>query len=335
MALYGGIDLHSTNSWVVVIDEGDRRLVDQRIANDMASCLRLLAPFGEELEAIAVESTYNWYWLVDGLMDHGYAVKLVNTAAVKQYEGLKHSDDPQDAFWLAHLLRLGILPCGYIYPRSQRWLRDLLRQRMALSRERTRHILSLQSLWTRHTGARLSAHELRQQLPELRLNEPYLDVGIGSRRALLAVLDQSIAELEKQVFGALKAGELLGLLKTVSGIGDVLGTTIVLETGEIARFRRVGNYTSYCRLVSTERRSNYKKKGEGNRKCGNKYLSWAFSEAAHFAVRHNPQARRFYDRKRTQRNAMVAIRALAHKLARASYFVMRDRVPFDSTMLFG
>lgn len=106
------------------------------------------------------------------------------------------------------------------------------------------------------------------------------------------------------------------------------------DTGEISRFRSVGHYASYGRLVPTERRSNERKKGEGNRKNGNPYLSWAFSEAAEFARRFQPEARRFFERKRARTNELVAYRALAHKLARACYFILRDRVAYDPTLLF-
>lgn len=114
MKLYCGIDLHSNNHWLTLINEHDERLIEERLANDLSVTLAVLAPYREELAAIAVESTFNWYWLVDGLMQAGYHVKLVNTSAVRQYEGLKHRDDCDDAFHLAQLLRLGILPCGYI-----------------------------------------------------------------------------------------------------------------------------------------------------------------------------------------------------------------------------
>jgi len=199
MSLYCGIDLHSNNQVIVVIDDNDKRLLERRVPNDLAATLSALDPFREELLGVAVESTYNWYWLVDGLSDHGYSTRLVNTAAVQQYSGLKYTDDQHDAFCLAHLMRLGILPTGYICPRE----------------------------------------------------------------------------------------------------------------------------------------SNDRKKGEGNKKCGNRYLAWAFSEAAHFAVRYNDRARRFFDRKTARLNRMVAIRAVAHKLARAAYFIQRDRVEFDAMKLFG
>jgi transposase len=128
MTLYCGNDLHSNNHVVVVIDENDKRLFERRLPNDLATTLEVLRPFKVELQAVAVESTFNWYWLVDGLQDAGFCLRLVNTAAVEQYEGLKYSDDHHDAFWLAHLMRLGILSTGYINPKEQRAVRDLRRR---------------------------------------------------------------------------------------------------------------------------------------------------------------------------------------------------------------
>jgi transposase len=123
-------------------------------------------------------------------------------------------------------------------------------------------------------------------------------------------------------------------LTTIPGVGAILGMTIALETGDIGRFPAVGHYASYCRCVKSEKLSNGKKKGEGNAKSGNQYLSWAFSEAAHFAVRYQPLAKRFFDRKQRKTNGIVAIRSVAHKLARAAYYMLRDQVPFDEQKLF-
>ena len=123
-------------------------------------------------------------------------------------------------------------------------------------------------------------------------------------------------------------------LLTIPGIGNILGLTIMLEVGDIRRFKRAGNYASYCRCVKSENISNKKKKGSGNRKNGNRYLAWAYVEAAHFAIRFQPEARRFYDRKASRTNNTVARKALANKMARASYYIMRDQVPFDEGLLF-
>jgi transposase len=283
-----------------------------------------------------VESTYNWYWLVDGLMAAGYRVHLVNTAAVKQYEGLKYTGDDSDAFWLAHLLRLGILPTGHIYPKESRGVRDLLRKRGQLVRQRTGHILSIENLYARNSGYRLSCNAIKcltEEQIQQQFADPNVALAIDSNRILMNALDQQIKVLEQALLKQTKLNPRYRKLLTIDGVGEVLALTITLETGDIGRFAQVGNFTSYCRCVGSEKLSNGKKKGQGNSKNGNKYLAWAFVEAANFAIRFNEQAKRFYQRKAAKRNRVVALKAVAHKLARASYYVMRDQVPFDSSKL--
>jgi hypothetical protein len=153
MQLYSGLDLHSTNTYIGILNTDFKRVFKKRISNNLDIILETLEPFRDQLKGLVVESTYNWYWLVDGLMDAGYGcVHLANPSAIKQYEGLKHSDDQHDAFFLAQLLILGILPQGYIYPKEDRPVRDLARKRMFLVKHKTAHILSLQSLIARCSG---------------------------------------------------------------------------------------------------------------------------------------------------------------------------------------
>jgi transposase len=142
----------------------------RRLSNDAAVTLAALVPFGEKIVGLVVESTYNWYWLVDALMEAGYRVHLANTAAIVQYSGLKYSDDDSDAAWLAKLLRLGLLPEGYIYPKEQRAVRDLLRRRSRLVQQHTANVLAVQNLLSRNRGA---LHE-RQQ-------DSAVDTGCGAR----------------------------------------------------------------------------------------------------------------------------------------------------------
>jgi transposase len=337
MKLYGGMDLHSTNVVTQLIDEGDKVLYRKKQSCDLDQILKGLEPFKDNIEGIAVESTYNWYWLVDGLMAAGYRVHLVNTAAVKQYEGLKYTDDDSDAFWLAHLLRLGILPTGHIYPKESRAVRDLLRKRGQLVRQRTAHILSIENLYARNSGDRLSCNAIKcltEEQIQQQFADPNVALAIDSNRILMNALDQQIKVLEQALLKQTKLNPRYRKLLTIDGVGEVLALTITLETGDIGRFAQVGNFTSYCRCVGSEKLSNGKKKGQGNSKNGNKYLAWAFVEAANFAIRFNEQAKRFYQRKAAKRNRVVALKAVAHKLARASYYVMRDQVPFDSAKLF-
>lgn len=159
--LYGGIDLHANNSVIVLIDDQEQVVYEKRLPNDLEKMLSQLHPFQEGLQGLVVESTYNWYWLVDGLMAAGYSVHLANTAAIKQYDGLKHTNDHSDARWLAQLLRLDILPTGYIYPKAERAVRDLLRKRSQLVRQKTSNLLSIQNLVTRNTGTSITGNRIK------------------------------------------------------------------------------------------------------------------------------------------------------------------------------
>lgn len=338
MALYCGIDLHSSKSWIAILDEGLEVIQETSVANDLGEVLRVLEPYREELEGVAVESTFNWYWLVDGLMDAGHRAHLTNTWAVKQWEGLKHTDDRHDARWLAHLLALGILPEGYIYPRQERAVRDLLRRRAFLVRKRTSFLLSMRGAFECRTGLRTRSRDVKRWTEadvEAYLDDPAAVLGITCLLEPLKVVTAQIRTIEKEVLTRARLRDEFAPLQTVWGVGKVLALTIMYEVGDIARFSKVGNFASYCRLVKTARLSAGKSKGTGNRRNGNPYLSWAFSEAAHFAVRHHEVANRYFQRKRSKTNGIVAIRAVAHKLARASYYVVRDQVDFDPVKTFG
>ncbi len=309
----------------------------KKLANDLDLILQQLANFKNDIVAIAIESTFNWYWLVDGLKAVGYEAKLVNTAAVQTYSGLKYTDDKDDARWLAHLLRLGILPTGYIYPKEERAVRDLLRKRSQLVRQSTTNILSAQNILTRNTTRSLTAAKLKKIADE-EINKLFDDTNITlalkSNINIIKSLQTSIKEIEQVVVSQVKLRPEYQQLLSVSGIGQALGLTIMLETGEISRFNKVGNYSSYCRCVRSERLSNGKKKGENNRKNGNKYLAWAFIEAANFAIRYNDKIKAFYQKKKAKTNGIIATKAVANKLARACYHIMKDQVPFDVNKAF-
>jgi transposase len=337
MAMYCGIDLHSTKSWVVILDDELKVVRERGLGNNLEDILMLLEPYRDEIEGIAVESTWNWYWLVDGLMEAGYRVHLVNTWAAQQWDGLKYTDDRHDARWLAQLLKLGILPEGYIYPKEERPARDLLRRRSFLVQKRTSFLLSMRGSFECRTGIRTSSNVVKRWTAEdveKYVDDPVAALGITSLLEPVNAMTVQINTIERKALSLARLREEFTPLLTVWGIGKILALTIMYETGDISRFQEVGNFASYCRLVKTTRLSVGKKKGSGNRRNGNPYLSWAFSEAAHHAVRHHEQARRYFQRKRSKTNGIIAIRALAHKLGRASYHVMKDQVDFDSAKLF-
>jgi len=274
---------------------------------------------------------------VDGLMEAGYRVHLANTAAIVQYSGLKYADDDSDARWLAKLLRLGLLPEGYIYPKGERAVRDLLRKRSQLVHQHTANLQSIQNLVARDLGHSLSANQIRRLTDDAinrLLPDSDLALAVQSTLAVMRTQQEVIARLEKEVRTKIRLRPTFKPLLTVSGIGEILGLTIMLETGDIARFAKAGNYASYCRCVGSAHLSNGKRKGQGNTKNGNKYLAWAFIEAANFAVRYNPRIKRYYQRKRARTNGLIAIKTVAHKLARACFYILRDQVTFDVSKAF-
>lgn len=338
MQFYVGIDLHSSNNYMAVIDAEGKRVFRQKMPNEPCIILSKLESFKEGVVGTVVESTFNWYWLVDLLNEAGYRVHLANPAAIQKYSGLKHADDKHDAFWLADMLRLNILPEGYIYPKEERPIRDLLRKRGHLVRLRTSLIISLQNIVSRNCGVRLSVNDVKRLkedvvVPMLAANEDLALAGSVSKEAI-DFLTQKIRSVESMVEKKAELKEGYSQLLTIPGIGKILALTIMLESGPISRFPKVGNYVSYCRKVNSKWTSNDKAKGKGNKKNGNKYLAWAFSEAAEMARRYNTQCRSWYNRKMQKTNFMIAHQALAHKLARAAYFIMKNKVAFMPEKLF-
>jgi transposase len=341
MSLYCGVDLHGDNGYYAIIDDEGKRVFKKKLPNDVKDILLMLEPYRSQLtEGIAVESTFNWYWFADALMAANYKVNLANPAAMKQYDGLKNENDETSAFFLAEQLRLGILPCGYIYPKEERSVRDILRRRLLYVHQRTSQILSFQSLYSRETGGAIGANKIKQlQVAEAVkcFEDEHCKLMAESNITTVKFLGERIRALEKVALGQCRLRKEYEKLLTTPGIGMVLGLTIMLETGPINRFEQVGNYTSYCRCVRATRESNSKKIGQNNSKNGNKYLAWAYVEAANFMIRNCEEAKRWYQRKmaRCGGKRVIAIKALAGKIAKACYFMMKDQVDFDVKKIFG
>ena len=337
MGLYAGCDLHAkSNFWGIINGEG-KRVFKRKLGNDPEGILEALRPFQGDLEGVVVESTFNWYWLVDLLVGQGYRVHLANPGAMQKYSGLKYMDDEEDAFWLAEMLRLGVLPEGYIYPKEERPVRDLLRKRAHLVRLRTSVLLSLKNIVSRNCGMQVRAYILkgRKGVGELLGGNDDLALAGQVSKEVMDYVSRKIEEVEEAILQRVEMQESYRGLLSIPGVGKILALTIMLETGPIGRFAEVGHYVSYCRKVPSRWVSDGKAKGGGNKKNGNKYLAWAFSEAAELARRFHAEPRAYYQRKMAKTNAMVAHSALAHKLARAAYYIMRDGVSFQSEKLFG
>ena len=333
-----GMDLHSNNVVIGVMDLDGQRVANRKLPCDLKEVVKFLAPFQKRLEQVAVESTYNWYWLVDGLRALKYPVVLANPAGMEQYSGIKHADDTNDAFFLAELLRLKILPTGHIYDPELRPVRDLLRRRLRLVHQRTALMLSFKSLYTRTPGQEMTLSALKNLEVKAAQNlyeHPANQLIAGMQIHHLEQLSQSIAKIEKGVLGVARELPYYEKLATLPGVGKILGMTITMEVGDIKRFTEPGHFASYCRTVEAKRMSNRKQKGENNSKCGNKYLAWSFVEAANFAQRYDPQCRKWYDRKAAKTSHVIATKALACKLAKAAWYLMAESTDYDPQRMFG
>jgi transposase len=337
-SLVAGIDLHSNNVMIGMVDQDGRRLKHQKLACELDEVVKFLRPYKSRLRSVAVESTFNWYWLVDGLKARGYPVVLANPAKIEQYSGIKHADDRQDAYFLGDLQRLNILPTGHIYDPELRPVRDLLRRRMSLVHQRTALLLSFKSLYQRMTGQALSLSRVKS-LPvseaKTLYEHPANQLIATVQKEHIEQLDESLGRIERAVLQSARELPYYERLNTLPGVGRILGMTITLEVGEISRFKTPGQFASYCRAVDARRTSNEKNKGWNNRKCGNKYLSWAFVEAANFARRYDERARRWFDRKAAKTNTVVATKALACKLAKAAWHLMAHQVDYEAERVFG
>src|SRR3977135_2413610 len=205
--MYSGIDLHSNNSVVAVIDDADRVVAQKRLPNDVTKVVGFLARWQEQLAGLVVESPSNWYWLVDGLQDAGLPVHLAHIAAIKQYDGLKHSGDETDAQHLAHLRRLGILPTGTILPREHRAVRDLARKRMQLVHCCTTHVLAVENIMARQLGGRMTSNQIKRLTDDAVDSLPLAaDVGLAIKAnvAVIATLQAQIEALETRLQEAAK-----------------------------------------------------------------------------------------------------------------------------------
>jgi transposase len=233
---------------------------------------------------------------------------------------------------------LNIHPEGYIYPKEERPVRDLLRRRLLLVRQKTAHVLSFQIMLARECALQMTSNQIQKLHPADAkgvFDDERLVLMAETNIEMIRFLITRIRRIENAVLAEAKLKPEYEKLLTVPGIGRILALTIMYETGKISRFKKVGNYSSYSRCVKSLRTSNAKKKGENNRKNGNPYLSWAYVEAANFIRRYSPEAKAWYQRKTRRSKKVVATKALAGKICKACYFIIRDQVDFDVKLIFG
>jgi len=187
----------------VITDEKDKQLLRKRLPNELPVVLQALAPFRPRRKGVAVASTDNWYWLVDGLLEKEYPVVLAPPSEMEPYDGIKEADDLTDAAFLARLARLNILPTGYIDPKEDRPVRDLLRRRMLVVPHRPGVILSLQNMAERQTGQKVGWRALRKLSAEERAallgEHDCLAFVTAEQVDLIELLSEKIKRFEQKV----------------------------------------------------------------------------------------------------------------------------------------
>jgi len=334
------MDLGARHCQVCVIDEDLSIHVQQKVRNELPRIIHLIEPFKDTLQAV-VESTFNWYWLVDGLEESGYDVSLAHTLGLYMITGAKVKTDRRDALALAKLLKAGMIPKSYIYPKHTRPIRDLLRRRAHLVTLRAVEYSSMRMFLMRHgvldhtrNGIKCAVEEDLQGW----FTHPLSNLHAEQQLQRIRLYTEQIEKLETQIFATTRECPDYDRLITIPGIGKILAITILYEVGEISRFQNARHFSSYCRLVPGIAQSGSStRRGRGS-KQGNPYLKWAFSQAATYAVRYYPKIRRSFDRhlKRHSGRArkLITYNIIAHKLALAAFHVLRDETSYQEEMLF-
>jgi transposase len=253
---------------------------------------------------------------------------------MKAIHGGKAKHDKLDAQKIAVLLRGGMLPQAYVYPEEMRATRDLLRRRLHLTRTRAELLTHVQQTNWQYNLPELGqkiAYKANRHGVAARFPDPAVQTSVEGDLALIDCYDQLLREVDLTIVQTAKQqdAQTLYRLQSVPGIGKILSLVLLYEIHDITRFPRVQDVVSYCRLVKCAKESAGKRYGTSGTKIGNAYLKWAFSEAAVLFLRNNPAGQKYLARLEKKHGQGKALMVLAHKLARAVYYMLKRDVVFD------
>jgi len=319
--------------YLCILNQDGEILLHRNMPTGPEPFLKAIAPYREDL-VVCVECIFTWYWLADLCAREGIPFVLGHALYMKAIHGGKAKNDKIDAQKIAVLLRGGMLPQAYAYPAEMRATRDLLRRRMHLVRKRAELLTHVQQTNSQYNlpeiGKKIAYKANRDGVAE-RFPDPAVQKSIEVDLALIDYYDQLLRELELAIVTTAKQHDAntLYLLQTVPGIGKILSLVLLYEMHDIARFPRVQDFVSYCRLVKCAKESAGKRYGTSGTKIGNAYLKWAFSEAAVLFLRNNPAGQKYLARLEKKHGKGKALTILAHKLARAVYYMLKRGVVFD------
>ena len=331
--MYCGIDLHARTMYVCILSQAGEIMVHQNFTANPETFLKVIAPYRDDV-VVAVECIFTWYWLADLCVREGIPFVLGHALYMKAIHGGKAKNDRIDAQKVAVLLRGGMLPQAYVYPAEMRATRDLLRRRIHLMRKRAELLTHVQQTNSQYNlpdiGKKIAYKTNRAGVAE-RFADPAVQKSVEVDLALIDYYDQLLRDLELAIVKTAKQHDAntLYLLQTVPGIGKILSLVLLYEMHDIARFPRVQDFVSYCRLVKCAKESAGKRYGTSGTKIGNAYLKWAFSEAAVLFLRNNPVGQKYLTRLEKKHGKGKALTVLAHKLARAVYYMLKRGMAFD------
>jgi transposase len=330
---YAGVDLHARALFLVVLDAAGQVVFARNLPADPAPFLRAVAPFRDGL-LVACECVHCWYWLADACREHAIPFVLGHAWAMKAVHGCKSKCDRKDAEAIARLLKGGNFPPAYAYPKERRGLRDLLRARLRLVRQRAQlygHVHTARRQANLPPVSNDVKYVSKRPAITADIADPFVRRRVETDLALLAPLDTAIRQLEADLEDAARQvfPTELAVLQSTPGVGLVLSLTILLETDTIDRFDTRQQYCSYARLCGAVQTSDNKRTGAGNHKAGNAWLKWAFSEAAVLSAQKDERIGALLNQLAARLGKAKAYSALAHKLGRAFYHMLHTKEVFD------
>lgn len=336
---YCGVDLHARTMHVCVLDHEGQILAHQKLESCPQAFLSLTAPWRRHNMIVGCECVFAWYWLADLCQAQNIPFVLGHALYMKAIHGGKTKNDKIDSHKIAKLLRGGNFPLAYVYPKARRATRDLVRRRMRLVSLRSEAMSHVKNAFSQNSlprwGKRLDRPKNREGLAQ-RFEEPSLRRSIEIDLELIEHLEEQIQRLELYLEHTARVDDpfSLQLLRSVPGIGKVLGLAILYETDDIGRFPTAGQFLSYSRLVTGKHESAGKSKGGKGRKMGNRYLKWSFGEAATLMLRDSAEAQRLVERRTRKHGKARAMSHLSRKIGRAAYYVLKKQEPFDLKKFF-
>jgi len=330
---YCGIDLHARTMYLCILDQAGETLLHRNMPATPEALLKAITPYREQI-VLAAECMLTWYWLADLCADHGIPFVLGHALYMKAIHGGKAKNDKIDAQKIAVLLRGGMLPQAYVYPAEMRATRDLLRRRLHLTRKRAEllaHIQNTNSQYNLPEIGKKLAYKANREGVEEHFPDPSVRKTVEVDVSLIDHYDQLLGEVELYITRTAKAHDVqtFSRLQSVPGIGPILALVLLYEIQDIARFPRVQDFVSYCRLVKCAKESGGKRLGTSGKKIGNAHLRWAFAEAAVLFLRQNQLGKEYFTKLEHKHGKAKALTVLAHKLARAVYYMLTRQQAFD------